>query len=103
MLSAAMTATLLTGCGDTKKTTSESTTTETEAEATEEAASPEAAEEAAPEAEPPQADRAAAAATAPQTVRNERRVIFFIVFLLRIQPGTGPVSRVVVSLGTALL
>ena len=38
MLSAAMTATLLTGCGDTKKTTSESTTTETEAEATEEAA-----------------------------------------------------------------
>ena len=35
MLSAAMTATLLTGCGDTKKTTSESTTTETEAEATE--------------------------------------------------------------------
>ena len=38
MLSAAMTATLLTGCGDTKETTSESTTTETEAEATEEAA-----------------------------------------------------------------
>ena len=38
MLSAAMTATLLTGCGDTKKTTSESTTTETEAEVTEEAA-----------------------------------------------------------------
>ena len=35
MLSAAMTATLLTGCGDTKKTTSESTTTETEAEPTE--------------------------------------------------------------------
>jgi len=32
------------------------------------------------EAEPPQADRAAAAATAPQTVRNERRVIFFIMF-----------------------
>ena len=38
MLSAAMTATLLTGCGDTKETTSESTATETEAEATEEAA-----------------------------------------------------------------
>ena len=38
MLSAAMTATLLTGCGDTKETTSESTTTETEAEATEETA-----------------------------------------------------------------
>ena len=37
MLSAAMTATLLTGCGDTKETTSESTTTETEAETTEEA------------------------------------------------------------------
>ncbi len=35
MLSAAMTATLLTGCGDTKETTSESTTTETEAEPTE--------------------------------------------------------------------
>ena len=32
------------------------------------------------ELEPPQADRAAAAATAPQTVRNERRVIFFIMF-----------------------
>ena len=38
MLSAAMTATLLTGCGDTKETTSESTATETEAEATEETA-----------------------------------------------------------------
>ena len=38
MLSAAMTATLLTGCGDTKETTSESTATKTEAEATEEAA-----------------------------------------------------------------
>ena len=38
MLSAAMTATLLTGWGDTKETTSESTATETEAEATEEAA-----------------------------------------------------------------
>ena len=38
MLSAAMTATLLTGCGDTTETTSESTATETEAEATEEAA-----------------------------------------------------------------
>ena len=37
MLSAAMTATLLTGCGDTKETTSESTATETEAKATEEA------------------------------------------------------------------
>ena len=38
MLSAAMTATLLTGCGDTKETTSESTATETETEeATEEA------------------------------------------------------------------
>ena len=35
MLSAAMTVTLLTGCGDTKETTSESTTTETEAEPTE--------------------------------------------------------------------
>ena len=34
MLSAAMTATLLTGCGDTKETTSESTATETEAKAT---------------------------------------------------------------------
>ena len=37
MLSAAMTATLLTGRGDTKETTSESTATETEAKATEEA------------------------------------------------------------------
>jgi hypothetical protein len=52
--------------------------------AVEEAA--EATEEAvveAEEAEPPQAVRAAAAATVPQTARNERRVIFFIIFSSR--------------------
>ena len=43
-------------------------------------AAEEAVDAVAEEAEPPQAVRAAAAATVPQTARNERRVIFFIVF-----------------------
>ena len=75
--------------------------------AVEEAA--EATEEAvveAEEAEPPQAVRAAAAATVPQTARNERRVIFFHNIFLQIGPGTRPAAIYVVFvffLGTALL
>jgi len=49
-------------------------------EAAEEAVDAAAEEAAVEEAEPPQAVRAAAAAAAPQTARNERRVIFFIMF-----------------------
>ena len=57
---------------------------------------------AAEEAEPPQAVRAAAAATAPQTVRNERRVIFFIIFVLQTSGFSAPGScfRVFPGYGT---
>ena len=41
------------------------------------------------EAEPPQAVRAAAAAAAPQTVRNERREIFFMIEFPPFKPGPG--------------
>ena len=56
-------------------------------------AAEEAVDAVAEEAEPPQAVRAAAAATVPQTARNERRVIFFIVFSSG--PGTRPASLIV--------
>jgi hypothetical protein len=75
------------------------------AAAVEEAVEPAAAEveeAAAEEAEPPQAVRAAAAATAPQTVRNERRVIFFIIFVLQTSGLSVPGScfRVFLGYGT---
>ena len=65
-------------------------------------AAEEAVDAVAEEAEPPQAVRAAAAATVPQTARNERRVIFFIIFSSRSGRDPPGVSYCA-SLGTALL
>ena len=65
-------------------------------------AAEEAVDAAAEEAEPPQAVRAAAAATVPQTARNERRVIFFIIFVLQTSGLSVPGScfRVFLGYGT---
>ena len=81
MLSAAMTMSMMTGCGNTAKDDSASTTTETtkDAEATEEAEpTEEATEEAVLLEEEPQAARTPAALTAAMAVINERREIFFM-------------------------
>jgi hypothetical protein len=55
------------------------------------------------EAEPPQAVRAAAAAAAPQTVRNERREIFFMIEFPPLKTrASARHCLFVFSLGTAL-